>query len=472
MLANTHLSGKLTEDLAGTMTEQTVEETAGQDFQTQPFNRQAEEAVLGSVLINSEIYYEIAQIIQPDDFYIVRNRWIWETYQRLVENQTPIDYLTVCDSLEQVQKLAEVGGEAYITALINQTPSSFHADAYAKIISDTATRRRMLIAANDLAKLAFDQQKSVDIVLDEAQKSLFGINEKRTRHDLMPIKQVITEVFERVGDLSHRSEEIYGVPTGLIDLDKLLGGLQKSDLLIVAGRPGSGKTGFLLSVAKNAAQKHKKHVAVFSLEMSNEQLVQRLIAQETGIDTQRLRTGKLLDDEWPLFAHAMDVLGDTNIYLDDTPAITPLQLLTKCRRIYNEYSLDLVIVDYIQLMSGDMRTDNRVQEVSAITRSLKILARELQIPVLAAAQLSRAVEQRTDKRPLLSDLRESGSLEQDADVVMFIHRPDLLDKDTSKKNQAEIIVAKHRNGPVHSGIELIFINNLARFENAARRDGK
>lgn len=448
------------------MSDQNVEETSGQDFQTQPFNRQAEEAVLGSVLINPEIYYEVAQIIHPDDFYIVRNRWVWETYQRLIESQTHIDYLTVCNDLEKVERLAEVGGEAYITALLNQTPTSFHADAYANIISDTATRRRMLTAANELAKLAFDQQKSVDTVLDEAQKSIFGINEKRTRHDLAPIREVITDVYERVGDLSHRSEEIYGVPTGLIDLDKLLGGLQKSDLLIVAGRPGSGKTGFLLSVAKNAAQRHKKHVAIFSLEMSNEQLVQRLIAQETGIDTQRLRTGKLQDDEWPLFAHAIDVLGDTKIYLDDTPAITPLQLLTKCRRIYNEFHLDLVIVDYIQLMSGDARTDNRVQEVSAISRSLKILARELQIPVLAAAQLSRAVEQRADKVPMLSDLRESGSLEQDADVVMFIHRPDMLDKDKAKSNMAEIIVAKHRNGPVHSGIKLIFLNNLARFDNA------
>jgi len=253
----------------------------------------------------------------------------------------------------------------------------------------------------------------------------------------------------------------------LNDLDHLMGGLQKSDLLIVAGRPGSGKTGFLLSLAKNAAQKHKKHVAVFSLEMSNEQLVQRLIAQETGIDTQRLRTGKLQEDEWPLFTHAIEVLGDTNVWLDDTPALTPMQLRTKCRRLDMEYGLDLVIVDYLQLMSGDTRNDNRVQEVSYISRNLKVLARELNVPVLAAAQLSRAVEQRTDKKPVLSDLRESGSLEQDADIVMFIHRPDALDKESARQNIAELIIAKHRNGPTHSGIELVFLNNLARFENAA-----
>jgi len=250
-----------------------------------------------------------------------------------------------------------------------------------------------------------------------------------------------------------------------------LGGLQKSDLLIIAGRPGSGKTGFMLSVAKNAAQKHKKHVALFSLEMSNEQLVQRLIAQETKIDTQRLRTGKLNDEEWPLFTHAIEVLGDTHIWLDDTPAITPLQLRTKCRRLHMEHGLDLIIVDYLQLMGSDTRNENRVQEVSHISRSLKVLARELNVPVLAAAQLSRAVEHRDEKKPILSDLRESGSLEQDADIVMFIHRPDMLDKDNPRQNIATLIVAKHRNGPTHPGIELVFLNNLAKFENAATFTG-
>jgi replicative DNA helicase len=235
----------------------------------------------------------------------------------------------------------------------------------------------------------------------------------------------------------------------------------------VAGRPGSGKTGFLLSVAKNAAQKHKKHVAVFSLEMSTQQLIQRLIAQETGINTQRLRSGKLDVDDWDKFTKAIGALEETVIFLDDTPAITPLQLRTKCRRLHLEHRLDLVIIDYIQLMSSDTRTENRVQEVSYISRMLKVLARELNVPVLAAAQLSRAVEQRTDKRPVLSDLRESGSLEQDSDIVMFIHRPDALDKDEAKQNAAEIIVAKHRNGPTHSGIDLVFRSNLTRFENAA-----
>jgi replicative DNA helicase len=243
-------------------------------------------------------------------------------------------------------------------------------------------------------------------------------------------------------------------------------GLQPSDFLIIAGRPGTGKTAFMLSAAKNAAQTYKKHVAIFSLEMSNEQLVQRLISQETGIDSQRMRTGKLEEHEWQLLSHAIEVLGDTMIFLDDTPGLTPLQLRTKCRRLHLEFQLDLVLVDYLQLMSSGTRVENRVQEVSYISRNLKVLARELNVPVLAAAQLSRSIEQRADKEPQLSDLRESGSLEQDADVVMFINRPELYEKDTLKQNLAQIKVAKHRNGPVGT-IEMVFRNQIAKFENAA-----
>ncbi len=443
-----------------------IEETTT-EIQAPPHSRQAEEAVLGSVLINPEAFFDVSQFLRAEDFYIVRNRWIWESFTRLHERRQPIDYLTVIQELDQHSQLGDVGGQAYLTALINQTPTALNADAYARVVEEHSLRRRMLQAANDMAKLAYDQTQTVDTVMDEAEKSIFSISERRVRKDLQPIEQVLSQVYDRVDQLSQRGDEIMGVPTGLIDLDKLLGGLQKSDLLIIAGRPGMGKTGFMLSVMKNAAQRFKKHVAMFSLEMSNEQLVQRLIAQETGIDTQRLRTGKLTDEEWPLFTHAIEVLSDTRIYLDDTPAITPMQLRTKCRRLHMEFELDLIIIDYLQLMSGDMRNDNRVQEVSYISRNLKVLARELNVPVLVAAQLSRAVEQRTDKKPVLSDLRESGSIEQDADVVMFINRPDALEKDNPRSNLAEIIVAKHRNGPTHGGIELVFLNNLARFDNAA-----
>lgn len=432
------------------------------------YNREAEEAVLGSVLIDAEAYYDVAQFLQPDDFYIVRNRWVWNAFQRLHERRQPIDYLTVCEELEAQGQLEEIGGPAFIMGLINQTPTALHAEAYGRMVEESGVRRRMLAAANNLARLAHDTQQGVDTILGEAEKAVFSLSERRVQQGPTPIKAVASEYYDRVDLLSQRSDEIYGVPTGLIDLDRLLNGMQKSDLLIIAGRPGMGKTGFMLSVAKNAALKHRKHVAMFSLEMSNEQLVQRLVAQETGIDTRRLRTGKLEPNEWGIFTQAIEVLGDAPIWLDDTPAISPLQLRTKCRRLHMEFNLDLIIVDYLQLMAAETRIDNRVQEVSYISRSLKVLARELNVPVLVGAQLSRAVEQRADKRPVLSDLRESGSLEQDSDIVMFIHRPDMLDKDSPRQNIAEIIVAKHRNGPTHPGIELVFRNNLARFENAAK----
>jgi replicative DNA helicase len=437
--------------------------------QVVPHSREAEEAVVGAVLINPEVYYDVAQFLQADDFYIIRNRWIWEAYTRLHERRLPVDFITTSEELDRMSQLTEIGGPAYLSALINQVPSSLNAEAYGHIIEQNALRRRMLTSANEIARLAYNQGQTIDTVIDEAEKSIFSLSERRVRHDLQPIQQVLSDYYDHIDERSQHTEEIYGLPTGLIDLDNLLGGLQKSDLLIIAGRPGTGKTGFLLSIAKNAALKHKKHIAMFSLEMSSEQLVQRLVAQETGIDSTRLRSGKLNENEWSLFTHAIEVLSDTHIFLDDTPAITPLQLRTKSRRLHMEYGLDLVLVDYLQLMSGDTRNDNRVQEVSYISRNMKILARELNVPVLCAAQLSRAVEQRSDKRPVLSDLRESGSLEQDADIVMFIHRPDLMEKDNPRQNIAELIVAKHRNGPVHPGIELVFLSNLARFDNAATR---
>jgi replicative DNA helicase len=444
-------------------------ETPSPESTTLPFSREAEEAVIGAVLINPEAYFDVAQFLRGEDFYIHRNRWVWDAFTQLQETRTPIDLLTVTEKLEQVNRLAEIGGPAYLTTLINQVPSSLHAEAYGRIIQEGAIRRRMLLSANEIANLAYDNEKPLQNIIDQAEQSVFSLSEERLHSDLQPIKNVLDDYFDHVGELSKLTDEIYGVPTGLIDIDKLLGGMQKSDLIIVAGRPGSGKTGFLLTVAKNTALIHKKHVAMFSLEMSNEQLVQRLIAQQTGIDSSTLRSGHLKDEQWPLFVHAIEVLSGTHIYLDDTPAITPLQLRTKCRRLSMEFPLDLVIVDYLQLMGGDTRTENRVQEVSYISRNLKVLARELKVPVLAAAQLSRAVEQRADKRPVLSDLRESGSLEQDSDIVMFIHRPDALEKDNPRQNIAEIIVGKHRNGPTHPGIELVFINELAKFENAATR---
>jgi replicative DNA helicase len=443
-------------------------ESTPSEIPTVPHSREAEEAVLGAILINPEAYYDVAPFLKPDDFYIQRYRWIWDAFTSLHERRAPIDFLTLSDELEQKNQLEEIGGPAFLSALVSNVPTSLHAEAYGRIIEANAIRRRMLSAANQIAKLAYQENTSVESVLDESEKAVFGVSERRMTRDLQSIKQVLSDYYDRMDQLANRDEEYHGVPTGFIDLDRLLMGLQASDFILIAGRPGTGKTAFMLSAAKNAAQMHKKHVAIFSMEMSSEQLVQRLLAQETGIDSLRLRTAKLSEDEWSLLTHAIETLSDTVIFLDDTPGLTPIQLRTKCRRLHLEFHLDLVLVDYLQLMSSGARNENRVQEVSYISRNMKILARELNVPVLAAAQLSRAIEQRADKEPQLSDLRESGSLEQDADVVMFIHRPELYEKDTLKQNVAQIKVAKHRNGPVGT-IELVFRNNLAKFENAATR---
>lgn len=433
-----------------------------------PHSREAEEAVLGAVLINPEAYYDVAQFLRGEDFYIHRHRWVWEAFAHLNEQRVPIDFLTVAGELERSGQLAEIGGHAFLSALVNNVPTSLHAEAYGQMVEQTAVRRRMIEAANRIAKLAYQEDSGLEVVMDEAEKAVFNVSERRMTRDLQPIKQVLSDYYDRISLIAQRGEEMVGAPTGFYDLDKLLGGMQPSDFLIIAGRPGTGKTAFMLSAARNSALGFKKHVAIFSMEMSNEQLVQRLISQETGIDTHRLRTGKLSENEWSLLAHSMEVLGDTLIFLDDTPGLTPLQLRTKCRRLHLEFQLDLILVDYLQLMSSGSRSENRVQEVSYISRNMKILARELNVPVLAAAQLSRAIEQRADKEPQLSDLRESGSLEQDSDVVMFIHRPELYNKDTLQQHVAQIKIAKHRNGPVGM-VELVFRENLARFENAATR---
>lgn len=447
-----------------------------------PQNREAEEALLGAVLINPEAFFEVASFLSPADFYIHRNGWIWESFQHLVERQAPIDVLTVSEELERQGRLGESGGAAYLAALMNNVPTSLHAEAYGHIVEEQAVRRRLLLAASTIAQAAHDPRMSVLEVMGEAEKAVFEVSQQRLARDVEPIKRVISEYFDRLEYIIRNPEESIGIPTGFTDLDRLLGGLQRSDLLIVAGRPGLGKSAMLLSIAKNVAQKHGKCVAMFSLEMSNEQLVQRLISQETSIDSHKLRLGEISETDWKVFTHAASTLSDVRIFLDDTPALTPLQLRSKCRRLHLEYKLDLILVDYLQLMGSDIRSENRVQEVSYISRYLKALARELNVPVVAAAQLSREVEKRGGKVPQLSDLRESGSLEQDSDVVMFIHRqedkmpPPMESGAASRRAPAalnetivtEIIVAKHRHGPTGS-VKLIFFPARTRFENAATR---
>ena len=364
---------------------------------TQP-STVTEEALIGAVLINPDVYLEVAQFLSADDFFLERNRWIWETFKSLSESRQPIDMVTVPEMLINRKQLDEIGGEGYLISLIHKSPNAYHAESYGRIIEQNAIRRRMLQAANEIARLVYSQNQPVEVLIDEAEKAILNVSERRIKRDLVRISDVAHEYYDRIDEVAKRPDDIMGVPTGLIDIDNLLGGLQKSDLLIVAGRPGTGKTGFLLGTLRNAGLVHKKHVAMFSMEMSSEQLLQRLIAMDTRIDFQRLRSGKLNADEWDIFYQALEPYDRAMIFLDDTPAITPLALRTKCRRLHSEFGLDLVIVDYIQLMSGDTRTDNPSRKFQ-ISPGTQGAARELNVPVLTAAQLSRAIEHRPDRKP-------------------------------------------------------------------------
>jgi replicative DNA helicase len=378
-----------------------------------PHNIEAEEAVLGSLLIDPDAIFKVASFLSPEDFYREKNGWIYEAIRDLHNRREPADFVTLCDELERRGQLEEVGGAVYITSLINAVPTAIHVEYYARIVERTAILRRLIGAAGQIAAIAYEGAEDVDEVVDRAEQILFGVSQRRITRDLVPIKQIIGDYYDRIDYLYQHRGELIGIPTGFSLLDKLLGGLQRSDLIIVAGRPSMGKTSFVLSVAQNAARKFNQHVALFSLEMSAEQIVQRLISAETGIDSQRLRLGNLEDDEWPLFVQATGILSEAPIFIDDTPSISALQMRTKARRLHAEHGLDLIIVDFLQLMRGDGRAENRVQEISSISRALKGLARELNVPVVAVSQLSRAVEARHDHRPILSDLRESGCLTGD-----------------------------------------------------------
>ncbi|MCL7451519.1 MAG: replicative DNA helicase [Anaerolineae bacterium] len=433
-----------------------------------PQNMEAEEAVLGALLIDPDAIIRVATILKPGDFYREKNGWIYDATLALHERREPIDFLTVCDELERREQLDQVGGPGFITSLINAVPTSIHAEHYARIIERTATRRRLIEAAGEIAGLAYQEADDVDEVVDRAEQVLFGVSERRISRELVPIRQVLSEYYDRIEYLTRHRGEMIGIPTGFTDMDKLLGGLQRSDMVILAARPSVGKTSLALSIAHNASKRFRQRVAFFSLEMSNEQVVQRLMSAETGINSQRLRRGEIAQDEWGRFMKAASDLAESLFYIDDTPGISALELRTKARRLHAEVGIDLLVVDYLQLMRGDFRSENRVQEISSISRALKGLARELNVPILALSQLSRGVEARTDKRPILSDLRESGALEQDADVVIFIYRDELYNENTERKNIADIIVAKHRNGPTGT-VALFFKKELAQFLEAEVR---
>ncbi len=438
-------------------------------------SQEAEAALLGAVLIQPEVLHEVLSIVEAQDFTSPRHRKIWEAFLALHRKNLDIDLVTLREELERMGALEEVGGVAYLAHLMQKVPSGRHAVYYARIVEETAIRRRIVDAASEMVKLAHKQGPSVDELLAEAEQTLFGILMRRMRREVEPLGRVVDEYYDLLTRLA-QEEGLIGVATGFSKLDALLKGLQPSELIYVAGRPGMGKTAFLLTVAL-AAAKRGHTVAVFSLEMSREQVAARLLAQEARVPAERLRMPtQLREEDWARLMDAAEALGALPFFLDDTPALNPLQLRAKCRRIQAEYGLGLVVVDYIQLMTAGVRTENRVQEVSYISRMLKHLARDLNVPVLAAAQLSRAVEHRADKRPMLADLRESGSLEQDADVVLFLYRPEVYRKEKEPAGpedfpgKTEVIVAKNRSGPTDT-IELTFKPEFAAFQDApTRRD--
>ncbi|MCK6580112.1 MAG: replicative DNA helicase [Anaerolineae bacterium] len=428
-----------------------------------PFSQEAEQAVIGAVLVNSDIFLALASFLTSDDFYFVRHVHIWDALRRINDRNDRIDYITLIDELRAHNVLDEVGGPSYLLSLANNTPSAYHAESYGRLVERAAIRRRLLAAADEIKDIARDEQMTTEKVITEAESRLFRVTERSSNREIIPMSEAINSYFGRMEYLYQHPDEPLGLPTGFRDLDKMLGGLQRSDLLIFAGRPGMGKTSFLLSMALNSASLYGARVLIFTMEMGHEQIVQRLLSMETGINTQKMRTGQFTPQEWAKFVHATGRLGSLMVFIDDSPALTPIQMRTKCRRVAHEHGLDLVILDYIQLMSsGGVYENNRVQEISFISRNIKEIARELNVPVFTAAQLSRAVEQRQDKRPQLSDLRESGSLEQDADIVAFLYRDSVYNEASETPNKADIIIAKHRNGPTGT-ISLYFENSLTRF---------
>lgn len=437
--------------------------TKAPDQKLQPHNIDAEEAVIGSLLIDTDSIVHVSTILKAQDFFIDRYGWIYEAILSLYNRQQPADMVTVADELERHSRLDDLGGHAELTRLLNVTPTSIHAVYYAGIVKRLSKRRRLIDAAGKIAQLAYQDHEEVEDDFDQAESILFGVTGESTANSgLRPMSSALERVNERIEFLSTHKTAVTGIPTGLIDLDRLLGGLQRSDMVVLAGRPGMGKTSLGLSIALQAARKWQKRVGIFSLEMSDEQLTQRLISAETRIDSQKLKFGKLEQNDWPVYFRAIESLRTTPIYIDDTPALSINQLRSKARRMYAETGLDLLIVDYLQLMDGGRKSENRQQEVSDISRGVKALARELNIPILALSQLSRAVEARQNKRPILSDLRESGSIEQDADIVMFIYLDEAYNPETEFPNVAEIIVSKHRSGP--TGVfSVYFKKHLAQF---------
>ncbi|TBV81789.1 MAG: replicative DNA helicase [Desulfobulbaceae bacterium] len=436
-----------------------------------PQNVETEQCVLGSVLLQDWAIAKIVEILSPEDFYREAHRNIYAAMEALFEKSEPLDLITVTNALNDSRKLEQIGGPAYLASLTDLVPVAANIVHYAKIVRDKAILRRLIQTSTEIASRCYEEQDDIDALLDEVEQTVFEISRAKSGQSCWPMKSVINATFKHVENLYDRQEHLTGVPTDYYEFDKITAGLQPADLIILAARPSMGKTALAMNMVQHIAMVHKTPVGVFSLEMSKEQLGLRMLCSVSRVDSQRLRTGLLKDHDWPKLTRAYNMLLDTPIYIDDTPAISVLELRGKARRLKSEHNIGLVVVDYLQLMRGRSNTQSREQEISDISRSLKAMAKELNIPVLALSQLNRSLESRPNKRPQLSDLRESGAIEQDADVICFIYRDEIYNKaeDNPNRGSAELIIGKQRNGPTGT-VKLAFLSKFATFENLSSHD--
>ncbi|RWZ78700.1 MAG: replicative DNA helicase [Candidatus Microsaccharimonas sossegonensis] len=434
-----------------------------------PQNLDAEMSLLGAVLIDEETLADISEHVKPYDFYDKRHGLIYDAMMRLYEKHKPVDLLTLTEELKKKNDIETIGGSAYLTELTNYVPTAAHAEAYAELVQQKAIRRRLIKASAEISEMGFDEETSTEQLLEAAEAELFSVSDQSLKQDLVSIESILTESFDRMEELHRNKGQLRGIRTGYRDLDTMTAGLQRSDLIILAARPAMGKTTLVTNLAYNVATIAKQPVLFFSLEMSKEQLVDRMLADASGVDSWNIRTGNLSDDDFSKLSDAMGEMAEAPIFIDDTPGVSVLEMRTKARRAAHEQPLGLIIIDYLQLMQGSGREyGNRVQEVSEISRGLKLLARELNVPVIALSQLSRSVESRSPQIPQLADLRESGAIEQDADIVMFIYREEYYNPETDRKQITDLYIAKHRNGPTGK-IELFFHPERLRFMSLDRK---
>jgi len=435
-----------------------------------PQNLEAEQSLLGCILIDKDAIIKVADMLRAEDFYQDKHRLIYEAIIDLYSKREPVDLLTLANRLQEKEQLEQVGGRSYLVSLSNVVPTASHVTNYAEIVHKKSTLRQLIKSATEITEMGFDQDEDVSSILDRAEQKLFAVSQGQQKEIFVPITSILNDTFERIDDIHKDKGKLRGIPTGFTDLDSLLAGLQKSDLLILAARPSVGKTTFALDIARNVAVKNKTPVGIFSLEMSKEQLVDRMLCAEANVDLWKMRTGRLSDreedDDFPRIGHAIGILSEAPVFIDDFAGANIMEIRTKARRLQMEHNLGLIVIDYLQLMEGRVRTDNRVQEISEISRGLKQIAKELNVPILALSQLNRSVENRTPPIPKLADLRESGSIEQDADIVMFIYREAVYKKDLEldRRNLAEIHIAKHRNGPTGL-VKLFFDEQKVSFKN-------